>query len=219
MPAVGAHDAFETEYTKRLVAVLAGHGLPVEYDKDRAAVDAALHMYVEGNRDRQVSHTRVWFQAKGKRASTLSADTFYAADHVAVRVPVDHLKFWYAAPEAVYLVVYVEAVDQFLAEDVRDIVERMWPHGEFYASVPITQKDVTVHVRTDALLDTDAFKRMLRHRSIRADGPAFRGRPLGHRFDPIRSQIDVCESELFYRIVGRLLAAHGFRGASDLSGV
>lgn len=31
---------------------------------------------------------------------------------------------WYSAPESTYLVEYVEATDAFLAEDVRDIVDR-----------------------------------------------------------------------------------------------
>lgn len=34
--------------------------------------------------------------------------------------------FWYTAPEATYLAVYVEDLDVFLAEDVRDVVDRQW---------------------------------------------------------------------------------------------
>jgi len=53
---------------------------------------------------------------------------------------------------------------------------------------------------------------MLRHRSMRIDGPAFRGRPLGHRFDPIRSQIATPPPATFDRLVERILAANDFRG-------
>jgi hypothetical protein len=56
---------------------------------------------------------------------------------------VNHLRFWYAAPEPVYLVVYVESVDLFIAEDVRDIVDRQWPRGSFYRDVPESQHEVT----------------------------------------------------------------------------
>jgi hypothetical protein len=52
---------------------------------------------------------------------------------------------------------------------------------------------------------------MLAHRSMRIDGPAFRGRPLGHRFDPLRSQLDVLDPKEFEELVSDLLDAHGYR--------
>ena len=64
----------------------------------------------------------------------MSADEFHEAKHVTVKVGVEHLKFWFAAPEPVYLVVYVEAVDTFVGVDVRELVEREWGQT-FYASM------------------------------------------------------------------------------------
>jgi hypothetical protein len=150
-------------------------------------------------------------QVKSKRAETLSLESFQTRARIDVSVQVDHLQFWYAVPEPVYLVVYVEAADAFVAEDIRDIVERQWPAGSFYPAVAEMGATVTVHVDRHRVLDGARLDAMLAHRSMRIDGPAFRGRPLGHRFDPLRSQIDVCAPELFERLARRLLEAHDFR--------
>ena len=197
----------------KLKALLAPHGLVLDYDRDRAAIDTGLHLFLEGNGARQASQVRVWFQAKGKMAGTLPLEDYRATQTVAVKVKVDHLRFWVAAPEPVYLVVYVESGDEFIAEDVRDIVERQWPRGVFYSEVPDSQDEVTLNVVTTAKLDGPRVAAMVRHRSMRIDGPAFRGRPLGHRYDPIRSQIAAPPPARFDRLVERILAAHDFREA------
>lgn len=144
-------------------------------------------------------------------AATFPLERYRAADTVSVKVKADHLRFWIAAPEPVYLVVYIESADQFLAEDVRDLVERQWPHGTFYSEVTADQYEVLLRIAASATLDKTRVAAMLRHRSMRIDGPVFRGRPLGHRYDPIRSQIAALIPAKFERIVERLLAAHGFR--------
>jgi hypothetical protein len=106
---------------------------------------------------------------------------------------------------------YIEAIDDFIAEDVRDIVDRQWPHGSFYPSVPPSQGTATLRVSKAKRLDSDRLFGMLSHRSMRIDGPGFRGRPLGHRFDPLRSQIAPCPPALLSRIATELLDAHDFR--------
>lgn len=219
MPRIGDDDQFESEYMAALRALVTPHGVPLSYDKDRAGIDTGLHLFVEGRSGREASHSRVWFQVKGKRASSLSADTFRTLHQLDVVVPVEHLQFWFGAPEPVYLVVYVEAVDLFLAEEVSDIVERQWPRGSFYAALAGLGKTVTVHISTSAVLNADRLNAMLAHRSMRIDGPAFRGRPLGHRFDPLRSQIDPCPPALFQRLIDRILSVHDFRPreTADLS--
>jgi len=63
-------------------------------------------------------------------------------------------------------------------------------------------------VQTTRILDTDLLKAMLAHRSMRIDGPSFRGRPLGHKFDPLRSQIAPCSPDLFGRLTQSLLDSH-----------
>jgi len=216
VPGAGESDVFEAVYMAKLKALLAPHGVILTYDRDRAAIDTGLHLFLEGDGARQASQVRVWFQAKGKMASTLPLEDYRAAQTVAVKVKVDHLRFWVAAPDPVYLVVYVESGDEFIAEDVRDIVERQWPRGVFYSEVPASQGEVTLGVVTTVKLDGARVAAMLRHRSMRIDGPAFRGRPLGHRFDPIRSQIAAPAPATFDRLVERILAAHDFRDTKTI---
>ncbi len=211
MPRIGDDDQFESEYMAKLRALLTTRGVPLTYDKDRAGIDTGLHLFVGEASGRDATQVRVWFQVKGKRAETLSLERYQNRDRIDVSVQVDHLRFWYAAPEPVYLVVYVEAADAFVAEDIRDIVERQWPAGSFYPAVAAMGATVMVHVDTRRVLDIARLDTMLAHRSMRIDGPAFRGRPLGHRFDPLRSQIDVCAPELFKRLARMLLEAHDFR--------
>lgn len=211
MPGPGESDVFEAVYIAKLKALLAPHGLVLDYERDRAAIDTGLHLFLEGTGARQTSQVRVWFQAKGKMAGTLPLEDYRSTQTVAVKVKVDHLRFWFAAPEPVYLVVYIESGDEFIAEDVRDIVERQWPRGTFYAEVPDSQDKVTLNVASTAKLDGPRVAAMLRHRSMRIDGPAFRGRPLGHRYDPIRSQIASLPPATFDRLVERILTAHDFR--------
>jgi hypothetical protein len=216
VPGAGESDVFEAVYMAKLKALLAPHGVILTYDQDRAAIDTGLHLFLEGDGDRQASQVRVWFQAKGKMAGTLPLENYRTAQTVTVKVKVDHLRFWVAAPDPVYLVVYVESGDEFIAEDVRDIVERQWPRGVFYSKVPASQGEVTLGVVTTAKLDGARVAAMLRHRSMRIDGPAFRGRPLGHRFDPIRSQIATLPPATFDRLVQRILAAHDFRDTETI---
>lgn len=212
MPVVGLRDVFEEHYMDKLRLLWSNKGLKVEYPKDRAALDGGLHLYsTPSTGTRNVSHTRVWFQAKGKQASTLPRADFERLEQVGVSVPVDHVRFWYASAEPVYLILYIEAADVFLAEDVREVVDRQW--ASFLHEAPNDQKTVTLNVCTDAVLDDGLMDRMLRHRSMRIDGPAFRGRPLGHRFDPLRCEMKPPSPALFDKIVERVLGAHGYRVA------
>lgn len=127
---------------------------------------------------------------------------------------VEYLKFWFAAPEPVYLVVYVESVDTFIGIDVRELVEREWQQT-LYASMRDRTGDVTVHIPTTAIMDLDRVAALVDHWSMRIDGPAFRGRPLGHRIDPFRSVLALPPAEVWGELVTRILGAHDFREASQ----
>jgi len=194
----------------QLKVLLTSGGVPVTYDQDRAAIDTGLHLFVEGpGNDYLASNARVWFQVKGKRTQTLSAEQFDAAPSVSTSVKVEHLRYWFAAPEPVYLVVFIESKGLFVAEDVRVIVHTMWPDGDFYRSTD-SPTTVTVHLDKTAVLDESRLGTMLAHRSMRIDGATFQGRPLGHWFDPLRSQLAVDTRELWDRIVVRLLSEYRF---------
>lgn len=214
------HDQFENRYMGRFEALLSELGLVVRYQRDRAGIDTGLHLFgteaalpISRNSSGPYWYplaSRVWFQLKGKHSSTLNAQDFATASSVPVPVEVDHLKYWFAAPEPVYLVVYVESVDIFIGVDVRELVDRRWGPG-FYPAMNAHQgATITVHVPTDAVIDTARLGRMDAHRSMRIDGPAHRGRPLGHRFDPLRSVLTCPPPQVWLDVVMSLLAAHDF---------
>lgn len=159
----------------------------------------------------ELSGTKVWFQLKGIHASTLTAERLTADGYASRSLRLEDLRFWYAAAEATYLVIYIEATGQFLAEDVRDIVDREWGPGFLAPDRFGDQQTVTVRVSGEAVLDDRRLDAMVAHRSLRIDGPAFRGRPLGHRLDPLRCEFAQLAPSVFERLVRALLDAHLFR--------
>jgi hypothetical protein len=221
MAGMSSHDQFENSYTAQFEALLSEQGIIVEYRRDRAGIDTGLHLFSSAAEPpASTSSTvgaigypfasRVWFQLKGKRASTVTAQEFASSAHISVSVDIDHLKHWFAAPEAIYLVVYVESVDTFIGADVREIVERRWGSG-FYPALNAHQgATVTLQVPTNAVIDSARVAAMTTHRSMRIDGPAHRGRPLGHRFDPLRSVLRSPPPEIWLDVISSLLAAHDF---------
>lgn len=224
-------DWLENTYRYKFADILSDAGVVIHYDADRAAIDGALHLFVEDERAgksgkleqyHRATFSRVWFQLKGKRSDKFTAEQFAAANAMAIPVEIDHLKFWYASPESVYLVGYVESVNTFLAIDVRDLVDQRW--GEhFYEEMALLEQEgqvtVTVHLPITAILDTDRVATLVKHRSMRIDGPAFRGRPLGHRLDPLRSTIAVPDAETWQGLVDGVLAAHDFEERTrDMAG-
>jgi hypothetical protein len=209
---LNAEEVFEDRYTDAFKQRFHGRGVVIKYDRDRAARDMGVHPTAPGSLE--LSSVRVWFQLKGIHSGTMDEPTLGSAETVPVRLDVDDVKKWYAAPEAVYIVVYLEAVDEFVGEDLRDLVDRRFAdhRGSFGSKMSaLDQESITLHVRKEAIVDGDRIGRMLEHRSMRIDGPAWRGRPLGHRFDPLRSELGVLESSLFIELVEALLTAHDFR--------
>jgi hypothetical protein len=216
MPKVGDDDIFETRYMGELEAAVANHGLTVKYSKDRAALDLGLHLYKTGEDGKwNVSPVRIWMQCKGVKESTLSAEAATKAGSVAVKgLSTEHLAYWYAAPEPVYLVVYVEALDLFLARDVRELIDQRGRSFNLQA-LATSQQTTTLHMDLNHTLDK-AIRAMPQHRSMRIDGAEFRGRPLGHNFDPLRSSLAVLPPAVFTDLVMELLAVHGFRAGEQL---
>jgi hypothetical protein len=219
MVGMGEDDELENRYMPKFEAMISASGLVVEYRRDRAGIDTGLHLFAKGSKptrggdDRPYWRplaSRVWFQLKGIHAGTMSADEFAAAASVSRSVSVEHLKYWYAAPEPVYLVAYVEAVDLFIGADVRDLVEAQWREGFFSAMRDHGAATVTVRIPTDNVFDADRIAELVRHRSMRIDGPAFRGRPLGHSIDPVRSVLSSPPPAVWLALVERLLEAHDF---------
>jgi hypothetical protein len=222
MVGMGGHDELESRYTLKFEALLGERGVIVGYRQDRAGIDTGLHLFgrvektTTGGDKRAYWRplpSRVWFQLKGLHATTMSTVEFAEADHINIKVGVDHLRFWFAAPEPVYLVVYVESVDTFIGIDVRELVDNRWG-ATFYASMRDRGGEVTVHVPTAAVMDAERIAALVNHRSMRIDGPAFRGRPLGHRLDPLRSVLAPPDPGTWTDLVTEILLAHDFRETS-----
>ena len=220
MPKIGEEDEFERIYTAKFRALASKFGLFVEYDQDRAAIDIGLHLTEPNETEPSISHTRIWFQLKGIHKKTLSLNDYQGAEDIPVPVSLDHLKFWFASPEPIYLAVYVEAADSFLVEDVRELVHRRW--GEDFLA-PGTfrenQQTVTIPVRTDATLTPERLELVRRHQSMRIDGPFFRGRPLGHRLEPLRCSLNRLEPAVYTHLIKRLLSVHDYRIDEELDPV
>jgi hypothetical protein len=215
-PKIGQQDEFEGLYIEKFRSQARPFGEFVKYERDRAALDAGIHLTTKTNsKFRSVSNTRVWFQLKGIQETTLSLAEHDKGSEIALDLPIDDLRFWYASPEPVYLVVYIEAADHFLAEDIMDVIDRQWGESIFNANTfRDQQKYARVRLSRKAILD-DAVC-MLSHRSMRIDGPSFRGRPLGHRLDPLRCIPEKFEPGVFDQLVNRLLAVHGYRETEKL---
>ncbi len=214
VPRLVPEEVFEDRYTELFKQKFLGRGVQLAYRRDRAATDLGFHLTLPGRLE--LSGVKVWFQLKGIQRSTLPEEQAGEFDYVSVPVRLEDLRFWYAAPEAIYLIVYVEALDSFLAEDVRDIVDRQWGPDFLNAKFASDQHSVTAKVATSALLDEARIEAMLRHQSMRIDGPGWRGRPLGHRLDPLRCELAPMESVAFTSLVLDLLAAHDFRVETQL---
>lgn len=83
-----------------------------------------------------------------------------------------------------------------------------------YEFVRDPEGKVTLHVPTAAIMDPDRIAALVDHRSIRIDGPAFRGRPLGHRIDPLRSVLAAPTADVWVEMATRILQVHDFREIS-----
>ena len=218
MPDLPPEEEFEDTYTGKLRLMLVGHGIELQYKRDRAAIDMGLHLTKQDPSGvKRPTTTKVWFQLKGKHAASLPLEEFQEAETVPVDVKINDLQLWYASPEPVYLVLYVESADVFLAEDVREIVDRQWGEAILNRSTfRPGQVEARVHLRTEAILDGKRIELMLSHRSMRIDGPHWRGRPLGHRLDPLRSEIDPLAPKDYRALVERLLDVHRYEGQEEL---
>lgn len=205
---------FETTYTAKFKILASKYGFSIEYEKDIAGIDLGLHL-VAGEK---VTNTKVWFQFKGLHADTLSKTEFESSEFISYQINIEHLRAWYNFPEVVYVVLYIEAIDAFIAEDVRDIVDRKWG-GEVLNDKLFkpNQEKVTIKLKKQLVDDENFWKRLYSHKSMRTDGKSFRGRPLGHSYDPLRTSLRVMDSSLFENIVDDLLHEHEFQSLQEIN--
>lgn len=219
---IGQSDVLEEKYIYRLQSHLADYGLPIIYPKDRATIDLGIHLFSQEHSDtgdRTLSDTRIWMQCKSLRATTLTREVVNATGKIPVSgLVTEHVKFWYLATEAVYLVVYVESLDAFFARDIRQLIDEQ-VH-------PASPHELTRHrTITLTLTISDTLEKMCiemsKHRSMRIDGAQFRGSPLNHSFDPLRTIFKPTQPQTFRNIVTDLLAENHFEpeGEVDIEGL
>lgn len=83
--------------------------------------------------------------------------------------------------------------DTFIAEDVRTSSPTTGTGFLELDKFSESQKRVTLRLAVSAVLTDETFSQMLRHLSIQIDGRTFPGRPLGHRLDSLRCELDVLD--------------------------
>ncbi|QWZ07815.1 hypothetical protein KRR39_20885 [Nocardioides panacis] len=201
-------EEFEDGYVLELRRRLHGRSLWLEYDRDRGAIDLGIRLKRTGTNE--VGQTRVWFQLKGLHAATLNAAKFNDKGAYA-DVEIAHLREWYDAPEVVYIAVWVESISEFVALDVRELVENRWGVDVRWEEVGEPgQKSIRVWVPPSCLVDETFLDDLDRHASMRIDTTTWRGQYLGHRLDPLRNELDVVEPSTFSELVDAILEAHEF---------
>ena len=156
-PVIGNEDEFEADYKEKFRSLVSKFGLFVSYERDRAALDIGLHLKMPTGTEHRLSHTRIWFQLKGIHKETLPLSAYQRSKDVPLPVLLEeHLKFWFASPEPIYLAVYIEAADTFLVEDVRELVYSRW--GEDFlapGTFKVGQQKVRLRIQTDLTLTAE----------------------------------------------------------------
>lgn len=212
---IAAIDDFESRYLQKFKVEASKYGTFINYDKDRAAIDLGLQLIKENpesSATKLITSVRIWFQLKGITSQKLPKEQFITSDYIKVNIDVQQLKFWYASPEPVYLAIYVESADCFLLEDVNEIVLRQFGEELFSPSTfREDQQTTTIYISRKNESKREIWEQMYFHRGIRIDGPCFRGRPLGHRLDPLRCCLDKLNPVIFESLIKRILEVHGYR--------
>lgn len=155
---IGKTHTFEDRYMDKFRSIASGYGIFVEYARDAAGRDIGLHFTNPTEDGRQnVTPALAWFQMKGIMTGTLSAKKAKADKEVTLSLSVEHLVFWYMQPAPTYLVVYVEALDQFLVINIK-----RWVAEKFGNNIlEDKQKSRTVKVRLSETLDEQAFRHIM----------------------------------------------------------
>ena len=160
---IGQSDKFERLYFAKFREIGSQFGEFVEYERDRAGRDIGLHFVSQKSDGGEiVDPSLVWFQIKGLQTKTLSVEEFETLEHLSVRLDIQHLRFWYIAPEPTYLALYIESKDTFFVLNIQKYI------GDKFGDEILTlrQKSLTVHMSKESVLDAQAFFLIKRDRSI-----------------------------------------------------
>ncbi len=133
---VDENDDFESNYLTKFKAEAQRYGLFVNYEKDRVGIDIGLHLTKKlDSKNKRATQSRVWFQLKGKKADTLSLEEYKQCEFIELKgISIEHLKFWYASPEAVYMAVYRAHLRSFTKYAIMTAAVYPSNHGLFKQS-------------------------------------------------------------------------------------
>ena len=151
---IGQNDKFERLYMEKFRGLAVKFGEFVEYRRDRAGRDIGLHFVSNKAKGGEiVDPSLVWFQMKGVQTTSFSEREFNACQNLTVPLKVAHLRFWHIAPEPTYLVLYIEAIDEFFILNIQEYIR------EKYADeiLTIKQETLTVYIKKDSILDAQSF--------------------------------------------------------------
>lgn len=158
MIVVGKTDAFERKYMDKFRSIATDFGEFINYEHDRGARDIGMHLtHKLSSGKERLSSALIWFQMKGKMASSLSLEEFESSNEISISLDVKHLRYWYLQPMPTYLVLYIESADQFLILNISEYVRERWGRDILTSD----QGTATVKVPRDSKLDKQAFMLIL----------------------------------------------------------
>ncbi len=209
-------DKFERLYVGKFAAMAGEYGISIKYDYDRAALDQGLHLTVPSETGEIITDIRIWFQFKGVMAMTLPLAKFESTETISLLLQISHLRQWYRSPEPVYLVVYVESADKFLAVDTKTFIDDHWGDQILHPGFKERQKEITLHISKGAVVDNAFWDSLHRHRSTRIDGQSYRGISLPHRRSVYSEVLRKQDPTLYTDVLASLLAAHRYQVQNTL---
>lgn len=143
-------------------AIASNFGEFICYEHDRGARDIGMHLTRKLTSGKeQVTSALIWFQMKGIMAATLPLNKYKDSEHVRISLNIRHLQYWYLQPMPTYLVLYIEAADEFLILNISKYVKNEWGNRIF----TLDQKSITIKV-SKSILDEHAFNLILRENDI-----------------------------------------------------
>ncbi len=149
---------FEHRYLQKFKQIASGYAEFIEYENDCAAIDLGLQFTLsrEGNGGKVVTPARSWVQLKGITNKKLPLSSYDENEELSLTLEVSHLQFWFHCEGPVYIVVYVECIDEFFVFNIVNWINEKY--GEKIYDLEQKTKKVSFHKRNK--LDSNSFERM-----------------------------------------------------------
>ncbi|MFP4498754.1 MAG: hypothetical protein ACLFQV_11130 [Vulcanimicrobiota bacterium] len=208
-----AKDEFYEHYSQKFQQLVTKYGKFLQYDNNKVAVDVGTSLKKQKHESFDTGKgSKVWFQLYGIQQEKFPVKQYQNQSSVKLELHLEELKCWYASPETIYLVVYVESADLFLAQEIKSIVNRYWGDNIFKTqSLQADNKKIEIEIENNRPLNDIFLKRVFSHHKMKINGPAYRGRILGHHLDPLGCIPKQIEPLVFEAMVKDILNAHHYK--------